>query len=86
MTGPDRYDGVADWYDEHVAEFADAAGHELLDLFGPGPGRCLDLGCGTGINLRRLLNNSLRSDLRVVQVTEADDEDYPTRIGVLAER
>ena len=54
MTGTARYDGVADWYDEHVAEFADVAGRELLDLLGTGPGRCLDLACGTGINLRRL--------------------------------
>lgn len=54
MTGPSRYDGFADWYDTHVAGFSDAAGRELLDLLGPGPGRCLDLGCGTGVNLPRL--------------------------------
>jgi SAM-dependent methyltransferase len=48
-----HYDGVAAWYDEHVAP-----GAELVDtvrrLAGPGPGRCLDLGCGTGFHLRTL--------------------------------
>lgn len=54
MTVPHRYDGLAEWYDANIGEFADAAGRELLALLGPGSGRCLDLGCGTGINLRRL--------------------------------
>lgn len=49
-----RYDGYADWYDAHIGPYADAAGRELLDLLGSGPGRCLDLACGTGINLQRL--------------------------------
>ena len=45
-----RYDGLADWYD---AEFADgdsgrAARALALRLLGPGPGRLLDVGCGTG--------------------------------------
>lgn len=58
MTNPPnpkaRYDGFADWYDANIGEVADAAGHELLELLGPGSGRCLDLACGTGINIRRL--------------------------------
>lgn len=54
MTGTARYEGVADWYDAHVTEFADAAGGELIGLLGRGPGRCLDLACGTGVNLPRL--------------------------------
>ena len=49
-----RYDGLADWYDANVGEFAAAAGRELVELLGPGTGCCLDLGCGTGINLGRL--------------------------------
>jgi len=51
---PHRYDGFADWYDANIGDFADAAGRELIGLLGPGPGRCLDLACGTGINLHRL--------------------------------
>ena len=50
----DRYDAVAAEYDATVGEFANLAGVELLALLGTGPGRCLDLGCGTGINLERL--------------------------------
>jgi SAM-dependent methyltransferase len=48
-----HYDGVAAWYDEHLVP-----GPELVDavrrLAGPGPGRCLDLGCGTGFHLGTL--------------------------------
>lgn len=49
-----RYDGYADWYDANIGPYAEAAGRELLELLGTGPGRCLDLACGTGINLHRL--------------------------------
>lgn len=49
-----RYDGYADWYDANIGPHAEAAGRELIALLGSGPGRCLDLACGTGINLRRL--------------------------------
>lgn len=49
-----RYDGFADWYDANIGKAADAAGRELLDLLGLGSGRCLDLACGTGVNLYRL--------------------------------
>ncbi|PZR64004.1 MAG: class I SAM-dependent methyltransferase [Chloroflexi bacterium] len=58
MTRPPRpaarYDGFAEWYDANIGPYAEAAGREMLELLGPGPGRCLDLGCGTGINLNRL--------------------------------
>ncbi|WP_433002391.1 methyltransferase domain-containing protein [Kribbella sp. CA-294648] len=49
-----RYDGLADWYDEHNAAAADSNREPLLDLLGPGDGMCLDLGCGTGQNLQTL--------------------------------
>lgn len=42
-----RYDGYADWYDANLAPYVEAAGHDLLALLGRGPGRCLDLACGT---------------------------------------
>ncbi len=48
-----HYDGVAAWYDEHLVP-----GPELIDVVtriaGCGPGRCLDLGCGTGFHLGTL--------------------------------
>jgi SAM-dependent methyltransferase len=44
-----RYDGYAQWYEE----FRPALSAEELDvlqrLLGPGQGRCLDVGCGTGL-------------------------------------
>jgi SAM-dependent methyltransferase len=44
-----RYDSIAEWYEE----FRPALRAEELDalqrLLGPGEGRCLDLGCGTGL-------------------------------------
>jgi SAM-dependent methyltransferase len=56
MTTRARYDGLADWYDEEIRQLAAAhvtatALESLLGLLGPGPGKCLDVGCGTGIAL-----------------------------------
>jgi SAM-dependent methyltransferase len=50
MDATARYDGLAEWYD---AEFADgdsgrSARAVVLRLLGDGPGRLLDVGCGTG--------------------------------------
>jgi ubiquinone/menaquinone biosynthesis C-methylase UbiE len=48
-----RYDGLADWYDAFVrrdgARWTRVAGELVVELLGRGPGRCLDLGCGTGV-------------------------------------
>jgi ubiquinone/menaquinone biosynthesis C-methylase UbiE len=55
-----RYDGLADWYDEEIryraaAHVTEAALQSLIRLLGAGPGKCLDLGCGTGIAIPDLL-------------------------------
>ncbi|MDQ5821794.1 MAG: class I SAM-dependent methyltransferase [Actinomycetota bacterium] len=44
-----RYDGQTEWYDSvtRAGMFARARNF-VVQLLGPGPGRCLDLGCGTG--------------------------------------
>jgi ubiquinone/menaquinone biosynthesis C-methylase UbiE len=48
-----RYDGLADWYDAFVrgegSRWTRSAGELIQELLGRGPGRCLDLGCGTGV-------------------------------------
>jgi ubiquinone/menaquinone biosynthesis C-methylase UbiE len=51
MTISPRYDGLAGWYDRYVvsADLTAAALESLALLLGDGPGRCLDIGCGTGI-------------------------------------
>lgn len=43
-----RYDGYAEWYDGWNTPHAEHNAPEVLDLFGPGDGLCLDLGCGGG--------------------------------------
>ena len=55
-TGRPRYDGLADWYDAEVRRLplTGTAADALLRLLGPGPGRCLDLACGTGLTLAPL--------------------------------
>jgi SAM-dependent methyltransferase len=52
-----RYDGQTEWYEL----FAGAAPHNAardfaIALLGSGPGRCLDLGCGTGRAVPGLVN------------------------------
>jgi SAM-dependent methyltransferase len=51
---PARYDGHADWYDESIAAYSATATPLLLRLVGNGPGKCLDVGCGTGVHLAGL--------------------------------
>jgi SAM-dependent methyltransferase len=44
-----RYDGQTDWYESLASGEPHAAMHRFaVALLGRGPGRCLDLGCGTG--------------------------------------
>lgn len=53
-----RYDGQATWYDEeiHRLDVTNDALTSLTRLLGPGSGKCLDLGCGTGIAISDLTN------------------------------
>ena len=49
-----RYDGLAAWYEEFRPSLSLDESEALERLLGPGPGRCLDLGCGTGVALESL--------------------------------
>ncbi len=53
MVGVARYDGLAEWYDAVFrSEGISATEHDGLEhLLGRGPGRCIDVGCGTGAAL-----------------------------------
>lgn len=57
MTQAPRYDALAEWYDVEIRRLAitPAAVSTLTDLLGAGAGRCLDVGCGTGIAIRDLV-------------------------------
>jgi SAM-dependent methyltransferase len=49
-----RYDGVVDWYEDFRPSLNDDEVDALRRFLGRGPGRCLDLGCGTGVAIPEL--------------------------------
>ena len=44
-----RYDGIAAWYDDWRPALTPDERAALMRLLGTGDGRCLDVGCGTGV-------------------------------------
>ncbi|MBG0568242.1 class I SAM-dependent methyltransferase [Actinoplanes aureus] len=53
------YDEIADWYEQEflpASSPGDPLGirRALTDLLGPGSGRCLEVGCGTGVHAEQL--------------------------------
>lgn len=52
------YDEIADWYEtqflSHQQDDPIGVDRGLRDLLGPGPGTCLEIGCGTGIHAATL--------------------------------
>lgn len=44
-----RYDGLASWYETFRPALSDVEAAALERLLGRGEGRCLDVGCGTGL-------------------------------------
>ena len=49
-----RYDAHALWYEQTRPALDDVERTCLIRLLGPGSGRCLDLGCGTGVAIPTL--------------------------------
>lgn len=51
MTTRARYDGIADWYESEfrTSPLAEVERETVLRLLGEGPGKLLDVGCGTGM-------------------------------------
>ena len=49
-----RYDGFVDWYQKFRPALSEAEVDVLERYLGRGPGRCLDLGCGTGVAIPTL--------------------------------
>jgi SAM-dependent methyltransferase len=47
--GEARYNGIAEWYDGWRPELTPDELAALMRLLGTGDGRCLDVGCGTGV-------------------------------------
>jgi SAM-dependent methyltransferase len=82
-----RYDGMADWYDTFArvegSAWTRAAERLIAALVGAGPGRCLDLGCGTGVFVPTLVDRGwtvVGVDVSVDQLGVAR-----SRVGDLAE-
>jgi len=55
MKTPVTYDGLADWYDEHLAPFTALATEPICSLLGVAHGRVVDIGCGGGVHIPPLL-------------------------------
>jgi SAM-dependent methyltransferase len=49
-----HYDGVAEWYGDFRPSLNEEELVALRRFLGPGRGRCLDLGCGTGVAIPEL--------------------------------
>jgi SAM-dependent methyltransferase len=54
MPTASRYDGVVDWYEDFRPSLNDDEVDAIRRFLGPGRGRCLDLGCGTGVAIPEL--------------------------------
>jgi SAM-dependent methyltransferase len=54
MPAAARYNGVVEWYEDFRPSLNDDEVDVLRRFLGPGRGRCLDLGCGTGVAIPEL--------------------------------
>jgi SAM-dependent methyltransferase len=54
MPTVSRYDSVVEWFEDFRPSLSDDERDVLRRFLGPGKGRCLDLGCGTGVAIPEL--------------------------------
>ena len=54
MGTASRYDPHVEWYETFRPAQSDEERDVLGRMLGPGPGRCLDIGCGTGVAIPEL--------------------------------
>lgn len=54
METGSRYDAHVDWYEEFRPSLNEDEADALRRMLGRGAGRCVDLGCGTGVAFREL--------------------------------
>ena len=54
MPSVARYDGVVEWYENFRPSLSESEIDVFARFLGPGTGRCLDLGCGTGVAIPAL--------------------------------
>lgn len=55
MTPPTRYDEHVEWFEEFRPALSDDEVDVIGRFLGRGPGRCLDVGCGTGVAIPELV-------------------------------
>ena len=83
MSRVARYDGLAEWYDENLRGFTLRWSELLRRFLGPGSGRCLDLGCGTGLHFATLLElgwTTTGVDLSADQLRVARERGHPVEL------
>jgi SAM-dependent methyltransferase len=77
-----RYEGLADWYDSYAFAYREgetSSASHLKRLLGLGSGKCLDVGCGTGVHFevitstgREVVGIDISADMLRIAETRAN--------------
>ncbi len=87
-----RYDGLDEWYDDYAAPSAASSMEAISGMLGSGSGRCLDVGCGTGLYFETIRSTGrepigvdfsrdqlCRAKVRGSRLVQADAAELPFR-------